>query len=104
MKYIVKKTRIKLNERVLFLIMSRWGSSLHCTWDGVLGVDGAAGGEGDGGRVALFVLLPPPVEEQQHQQQHHQDDQHHDATDGPPRLLLPRRQGNHDAAGLLRRV
>lgn len=88
----------------MFIIMAWWRSSLHCTWDGVLGVDCAAGGEGDCGCVVLFVLLPPPVEEQQHQQQHHQDDQHHDATDGPPGLLLPWRERNHDAAGLFRRV
>lgn len=74
------------------------------TWNGVLRVDAAAGGEGDGGRVVLLLLLPPPVEQQQGQQQDHQEDQHHNAADGPPGLLLARGQRNHDAAHLLRGV
>lgn len=73
-------------------------------WDGVLGVDGAAGGEGDGRRVALLVLLLAAVKQQQSEQQHHQDDEHNDAADGPPRLPLTGREGDHDAARLLRRV
>ena len=74
------------------------------TWSSVLGVHGAAGGEGDARRVVLFVLLPAAVEQQQSEQQHHEDDEHHDAADRPPRLPLAGRKRNHDAARPLGRV
>lgn len=34
------------------------------TWYGVLGVDGAADGKGDGGRVVVLEPLLPSVEQQ----------------------------------------
>lgn len=94
------KSFVDLNFSINFeVIISNEPKSktLHCTWNSVFGVDGAAGGEGDGGRVVLLVFLPPAVEQQQRQQQHHQDDEHHDAADGSPRFPLPRRKRNHDA-------